>query len=164
MNRRELLKTGFVGSAFLAAAYFFYFPSKQREVEGYTSIKEGDLSILKVLIPAVLAGTSGKDQVESSLKGIDFLLSSGPDSLKRDFRKAMDFLSYPPAKSLVGGIWEPWNSVSVEKASSLLLNWRHSRFQILRSSSQMLFLLIFSLWYSGPHSWSEIGYQGPPTL
>jgi hypothetical protein len=158
-TRREFLKTGLVGAALLNVA------ACSRPAEN-----GGRAMVLSAVIPVMLEGALPADGearhqlLAQTLAGVDRAIAGLSLATQKEIGELFDLLAFPPTRMLVAGIWSPWPQATPEAIGNFLENWRHSRFDLLKSGYAALHDLIFGAWYASPDTWAAIGYPGPPKV
>ncbi|MFL6649477.1 MAG: twin-arginine translocation pathway signal protein, partial [Sulfurifustaceae bacterium] len=131
---------------------------------------DADVVILGRIAPVVLAGALPRDaaQLNSAIAeiiaGIDMTIGYEPPAVRKEIRDLFNLLGSGVTRSLVAGMWQPWENASNESIQKFLTSWRNSRFDLLRSAYIGLTGLIIGSWYGNPRSWERIGYPGPPRI
>lgn len=167
-GRRRLLKTGLAGSALLFAGRWLAHETTAAAAGAY--LTPADVTALERIVPVVLAGALPSDaqQLKTALAeivaGIDMTIGYEPPAVRKEIRDLFDLLGNGVTRSLVAGIWQPWEKTSNADIQKFLTSWRNSRFDLLRSAYIGLTGLIIGSWYGNPRSWERIGYPGPPRI
>ncbi|MFL6624349.1 MAG: hypothetical protein ACJ8NR_17295 [Sulfurifustis sp.] len=171
-GRRRMLETGLAGSALLIAGRWLA-PAAVADTASaskHAYLTGADVVILARIAPVVLAGALPSDaaQLKSAvaeiIDGIDMTIGFEPPAVRKEIRDLFDLLGSGVTRSLVAGIWQPWEKASSEDIQKFLTSWRNSRFDLLRSAYIGLTGLIIGSWYGNPRSWERIGYPGPPRI
>ncbi len=158
-SRREFLKTGLAGGLLL-------------NVAGCTrpSADGGREVILKALIPVLLAGALASEgearqtQLALTISGVGKAIDGLSLATQKEVGELFDLLAFPPTRILAAGLWSSWPEASPVAIGEFLENWRHSRFNLLKSGYAALHDLVFGAWYARPDTWAAIGYPGPPKV
>lgn len=158
-TRREFLKTGLAGAALLNVA------ACSRPAEN-----GGRSMVLRAVIPVMLEGALPADdetrhqQLAQTLAGVDRAIAGLSLATQKEIGELFDLLAFPPTRMLAAGLWSPWAQATPEAIGNFLENWRHSRFDLLKSGYAALHDLIFGAWYARTDTWAAIGYPGPPEV
>lgn len=158
-TRREFLKTGLAGAVLLNVA------ACSRPAEN-----GGRSMVLRAVIPVMLEGALPADgetrlqQLAQTLTGVDRAIAGLSLATQKEIGELFDLLAFPPTRMLAAGIWSPWAQATPEAIGNFLENWRHSRFDLLKSGYAALHDLIFGAWYARSDTWAAIGYPGPPEV
>ncbi len=158
-TRREFLKTGLAGGLLLNVAACAR-PGKNG----------GRTQVLNALIPVMLAGAlsprpeDAVRQINRTLSGVETAINGLSLAAQKEIGELFDLLAFPPTRMLAAGLWSPWDDAAPASLNAFLDNWRHSRFDLLKSGYAALHDLILGTWYAQPESWAAIGYPGPPLL
>jgi len=73
-------------------------------------------------------------------------------------------LSLAPVRWSLARTAHTWPDATADEIDAFLGRLRDSRIGLLRAAYDALHQLVFAAWYGDPHSWTAIGYGGPPTL
>jgi hypothetical protein len=169
-ERRKFLKVGAAGSALLLAGRWLAPTAAAASGPSYRQLLALDAVILGRIARVILDGALPEDpaQRESAVAeivdGVDATIDAEPRSVRNEIRELLDLLGSSATRSLVAGVWKPWNEASDDSIRQFLAGWRDSRFDLLRSAYIGLNNLIGASWYGNPRSWPRIGYAGPPKL
>lgn len=169
LNRRQVLKIGLFGTAVLATAggiASLSGCSSDTSAQGFQQLREGDLPMLRRVIPVLLADalpqTQQADTLESMLHTLDNNLNHLSPSLNRQVLQLFDLLTLGVTRGLTTGIWGSWENASDEAIRAFLTRWDGSSVLLLRQGASVLTNLAQLSWYTTPASWSQCGYPGPP--
>jgi hypothetical protein len=171
LSRRNLLKVGLCAGAFLSTvglAASLSGCSASTPAQGFTTLRDSDLPILRALIPVMIAGslghTAANQATADTLRGIDFSLAAlSPDMLKLT-RQLFDVLALGVTRGPLTGVWGRWESASAEQVRDFLQRWQNSSLDLLRMGHGSLLQLVGMAWYASPNAWAHCGYPGPPTI
>ena len=166
-SRRRFLKAGVAGSLALAFAGALRADPGYRAAAADTPLEvlgAGDREVLAAIVPAMLAGTGGPQQVGAVVASVDRALAGLPPHLQREVGQLFALLGFAPARWLLAGIRRPWQEASVEEVAAFLERWRTSRFALQQQAYLALHDLVVASWYARPDAWPAIGYPGPPRL
>ncbi|MEE1865630.1 twin-arginine translocation pathway signal protein [Pseudomonas auratipiscis] len=167
LSRRGLLKFSLGATAFLATAGLgasLSGCSAQTPASGFITLRQGDLPILRSLIPVVLAGTSAAENVDAVLNRLDSKLASLSPAMLKLTQQLFDVLALPVTRGPLTGIWGGWESASTEQLQTFLQRWENSSLNLLRMGHASLLQLLQMAWYELPQSWARCGYPGPPKI
>lgn len=171
LTRRNLLKVGLMGSAFLATAGLtasLSGCSASTPKAGFAVIRESDLSFLHALIPVMLAGAVTAEKmpqaVEGTLASLDYSLNHVSPELLKLTVQLFDVLAMPITRGPLTGVWGSWENASPAEVQAFLERWQNSSIGLLKMGHASLLQLVMMSWYSRAESWAHCGYPGPPTV
>ena len=183
MSRRELIKTGFVGTGLLLLSN-----ACAKVGIGFDSIAEQhvEMKFLPVhaqkILFAVFNGlahpflpdtngesteqneinTSKRNEILSRmLQSIDVYLAAQPENIQSELKEAFDFLDLKPVRFFLAGIVSPWSDAGPSEINSFLDSWLTSNFMIFRSIATVLQSLSSMAYFDQPESWPQISYPDP---
>ncbi|MBT8767853.1 twin-arginine translocation pathway signal protein [Metapseudomonas boanensis] len=171
LSRRNLLKVGLFGSAFLATAgatASLTGCSASMPASGFAVLRDSDLPFLRALIPVMLEGAVTPAQMpqalEGSLQSLDYSLHRlSPEMLKLTVQ-LFDVLALPLTRGPLTGVWGNWEKASAKDVRQFLDRWQNSSIGLLQMGHASLLQLVMMAWYSRPESWAHCGYPGPPAV
>lgn len=171
LSRRNLLKVGLLGSAFLATASLtasLSGCSAGTPQTGFAVIREFDLPFLQALIPVMLEGAVAPQQMPHALAGtlesLDYSLNHlSPEMLKLTVQ-LLDVLAMPVTRGPLTGVWGSWENASAADVRAFLERWQNSSIGLLKMGHASLLQLVMMSWYGRAESWAHCGYPGPPTV
>ena len=171
LSRRNLLKVGLFGSAFLATAGVtasLTGCSASVPAGGLKVLRESDLPFLRALVPVMLEGAVPAEQmpqaVDGTLHGLDNALNHlSPEMLKLTLQ-LFDVLALPITRGPLTGIWGSWEKASAQDIREFLARWENSSIGLLKMGHASLLQLVMMAWYGRPESWAPCGYPGPPSV
>lgn len=171
LSRRNLLKVGLFGSAFLATAGVtatLSGCSASTPQAGMSVLRSSDLPFLHALIPVMLEGATPTKKmpqaVESTLASLDYSLAHlSPEMLKLTLQ-LFDVLAMPLTRGPLTGVWGSWENASPAAVRAFLDRWQNSAIGLLKMGHASLLQLVMMSWYSRAESWAHCGYPGPPTV
>lgn len=171
LTRRNLLKVGLMGSAFLATAGLtasLSGCSASMPKAGFAVIRESDLPFLQALIPVMLAGAVTPEKmpqaVEGTLASLDYSLNHVSPELLKLTVQLFDVLAMPITRGPLTGVWGSWDNASSADVQAFLERWQNSSIGLLKMGHASLLQLVMMSWYSRAESWAHCGYPGPPTV
>ncbi|WAC46495.1 twin-arginine translocation pathway signal protein [Pseudomonas sp. SL4(2022)] len=171
LTRRNLLKVGLMGSAFLATAGLtasLSGCSASTPKAGFAVIRESDLAFLHALIPVMLAGAVTPEKmpqaVEGTLTSLDYSLNHVSPELLKLTVQLFDVLAMPITRGPLTGVWGSWENASPADVQGFLDRWQNSSIGLLKMGHASLLQLVMMSWYSRAESWVHCGYPGPPTV
>lgn len=171
LTRRNLLKVGLMGSAFLATAGLtasLSGCSASTPKAGFAVIRESDLAFLHALIPVMLAGAVTAEKmpqaVEGTLASLDYSLNHVSPELLKLTVQLFDVLAMPITRGPLTGVWGSWENASPADVQAFLDRWQNSSIGLLKMGHASLLQLVMMSWYSRAESWAHCGYPGPPTV
>ena len=139
--------------------------AKSETAPGMRFLRPGDVEMLNVFVPSVLAGQIGPGETEKIavvVQSFDRLLG-GTSQLVVDLTmQAFDVLSFAPTRGLMTGQWSNWAGASVGDADKALGRLRDSNLNLLNAIYAALIRLIASSYYLIPSNQLATGYPGPP--
>lgn len=166
-TRREFLRAGLAGSLALAVVGVVKADVPYRPATGDTPLAvldAGDREVLAAIVPAMLAGTQGTQQVDAVVASIDRALAGLPPHLQREVRQLFALLGLAPVRRFLCGVRDPWPRARQEEVAGFLQRWRTSRFALQQQAYQALHELVLASWYARPDAWPAIRYPGPPRI
>jgi hypothetical protein len=171
LSRRNLLKVGLFGSAFLATAGVtasLTGCSASVPAGGFAVLRDSDMPFLRALVPVMLEGAvpAGKmaAAVDGTLQSLDYALHRlSPEMLKLTLQ-LFDVLALPITRGPLTGIWGSWDKASTQDIHEFLERWQNSSIGLLKMGHASLLQLVMMAWYGRPESWAHCGYPGPPTV
>jgi hypothetical protein len=167
LTRREFLRVGAAGAIALAFAGAVKADVPYRPASGDSPLAvldAGDREVLGAIVPAMLAGTGGPQQVDAVVASVDRALAGLPPHLQREVRQLFALLGLAPVRRFLCGVRAPWPQADVTEVAAFLERWRHSRFALQQQAYLALHELVLASWYARPDAWPAIGYGGPPRL
>ncbi|BAU71920.1 hypothetical protein [Metapseudomonas furukawaii] len=171
LSRRNLLKVGLFGSAFLATAGLtasLTGCSASVPASGYAALRDADLPFLRALVPVMLDGAvpAGRmaDAVTGTLESLDHALHRLSPEMLRLTRQLFDVLALPVTRGPLTGVWGRWENASAEDIRQFLGRWENSSIGLLKMGHASLLQLVMMAWYGRPESWAHCGYPGPPQV
>ena len=171
LSRRNLLKVGLFGSAFLATAGVtasLTGCSASVPASGFAVLRDSDLPFLRALVPVMLEGAVAPAQmpqaVDGTLQSLDYALHRvSPEMLKLTVQ-LFDVLALPLTRGPLTGVWGRWENASAEDIHQFLERWQNSSISLLQMGHASLLQLVMMAWYGRPESWAHCGYPGPPAV
>ncbi|MHA6492011.1 twin-arginine translocation pathway signal protein [Pseudomonas borbori] len=171
LSRRNLLKIGVMGTAFLATAGLtatLSGCSASTPQAGFAVLRESDLPLLNALIPVMLEGAvtpqAMPKAVAGTIQSLDYSLNHlSPEMLKLTVQ-LFDVLAMPVTRGPLTGVWGSWEKASSEDVRAFLSRWQNSSIALLNMGHASLLQLVMMSWYSRSESWAHCGYPGPPTV
>lgn len=169
-TRRQFLKVGIGAGVVLAGAGWFALRGERSPAVGFGWLDERSASIVKVLVPAVLAGMLPADEpargaaVREVVAAFDRAIAGLTPAVQEEISQLFSLLGLAAGRFIVAGVRSSWAEATGEEVSAFLARWRTSRFALPRAGYQALTQLIIAAWYGNPASWARIGYSGPPLL
>ncbi|BAN45991.1 hypothetical protein [Metapseudomonas resinovorans] len=171
LSRRNLLKVGIAGTAFLATAGVaasLSGCSASTPGTGFAVLRDSDLPFLRALLPVMLEGAvpTGKmaGAVDGTLQSIDYAVHRlSPEMLKLT-QQLFDVLALPVTRGPLTGIWGSWDKASAQDVRDFLDRWENSSIGLLKMGHASLLQLVMMAWYGRPESWAHCGYPGPPLI
>ncbi len=171
-SRRQLLKTGLLGTLSLAAAGWSarWLSGTALAATERAFIRSQDEALARAVIQAFVGWampqepTARRAAVDQALLSADAYFASFSPAVQEEAQQAFDLLNLTLVRWLVAGVWSPWESASAAEVNAFLEGFRTSRFAMLRQIFQLLEGVATVGWFSQPASWAAIGYPGPPQL
>lgn len=171
LSRRNLLKVGLFGSAFLATAGVtatLTGCSASTPAQGLAALRASDLPFLRALVPVILEGAVPAERmaaaVEKTIAGIDYSLARFSPEMAKLTIQLFDVLALGLTRGPLTGVWGGWESASAEDVRQFLDRWQNSSLGLLKMGHASLLQLVMLAWYGSPDSWAHCGYPGPPTV
>jgi len=175
LNRRQFLKTGFLGGVLLSTVHLgacssqtLKSPLNRNPQSPYAFLSKQDAIMLSAMFPAMIADNwpataAEQRQAEAdTLQSIDaFLVRLGAFN-QTEIRKLFDLLQMRVARGLTTGIWRDWDKTGTEQIEQFLQGWKHSSISLFNSGYNGLSDIICFAWYSRPEHTRDFGYAGPP--
>ncbi|WP_434515990.1 hypothetical protein AB6Q56_04845 [Dechloromonas sp. ARDL1] len=156
-TRRQFLQTGLAGGLLL-------------NIAGCTrpSANGRRGTVIAAIAPVMLAGALGQEEREAAIArtvaGVETAIAGLALPVQEEIGELFDLLAFTPTRALAAGLWTDWAQATPGEIRAFLENWRHSRFDLLKSGYAALHDLIFGAWYAIPENWPGIGYPGPPEV
>ncbi|MDH4566007.1 twin-arginine translocation pathway signal protein [Pseudomonas sp. BN414] len=171
LSRRNLLKVGLFGSAFLATAGVtasLTGCSASVPASGFAVLRDSDLPFLRALVPVMVDGAVSIEQlpaaVTGTLQSLDYALHRlSPEMLKLTLQ-LFDVLALPVTRGPLTGVWGSWEKASAQDVRDFLTRWENSSIGLLKMGHASLLQLVMMAWYGRPESWAHCGYPGPPSV
>ncbi|MGF6693616.1 hypothetical protein M2318_003699 [Metapseudomonas resinovorans] len=171
LSRRNLLKVGLFGSAFLATVGVtasLTGCSASVPAGGFAVLRDSDLPFLRALVPVMLEGAVPGEKmaqaVDSTLQSLDYALHRlSPEMLKLT-QQLFDVLALPVTRGPLTGVWGSWEKASAQDIRDFLTRWENSSIGLLKMGHASLLQLVLMAWYGRPESWVHCGYPGPPAI
>ncbi len=171
ISRRGFLKTGLIGTAFLATAGLtatLSGCSASTPADGFRVIRASDIALLSAIIPVIIEGAVPPAQMQQAVTGTIQSLDNNLGHLSPELLKLtvqlFDVLALPVTRGPLTGIWGSWENASAEDIRHFLERWQNSSLSLLKMGYDSLIKLVLMSWYSRPESWAHCGYPGPPTV
>jgi hypothetical protein len=171
LSRRNLLKVGLMGSAFLATAGVtatLSGCSASVPASGLSILRSTDLPFLRALVPVVIEGSVSAEKmaaaVEQCIIGIDYSLARFSPAMQNLTVQLFDVLALGLTRGPLTGVWGGWENASAEDIRHFLDRWQNSSIGLLQMGYVSLLQLVMLAWYGQPQSWAHCGYPGPPTV
>nr|WP_298144176.1 twin-arginine translocation pathway signal protein [uncultured Pseudomonas sp.] len=171
LSRRNLLKVGLLGSAFLATAGLtasLSGCSASTPQAGFAVIRASDLAFLHAAIPVMLEGAvdpqAMPQAIAGTLQSLDYSLNHLSPELLKLTLQLFDVLAMPVTRGPLTGIWGSWENASTDELRSFLQRWQNSSLDLLKMGHASLLQLVMMSWYDRAESWAHCGYPGPPTV
>ena len=165
MQRRSLLKLGFLGAAVLAVAG-----------GGLALIRPGldggrlgavGRDVFGAIARAVLDGllpvdTAARDAtLVAHLQRLDATLSGLPAATRAELSQLLALLGSAAGRRAVAGLASDWPAAGVAELQSALQSMRTSRLELRQQAYHALRDLTNAAYFAGPRTWTSIGYPGP---
>ncbi|MGX5221290.1 twin-arginine translocation pathway signal protein [Pseudomonas segetis] len=171
ISRRGFLKTGLIGTAFLATAGLtatLSGCSASTPANGFKVIRTSDIALLTAIIPVIIEGAVPPAQMPQAVAGTLQSLDNSLDHLSPELLKLtiqlFDVLALPVTRGPLTGVWGSWENASAADVHHFLDRWQNSSIGLLKMGHESLVKLVQMSWYSRPESWASCGYPGPPTV
>lgn len=171
LSRRDVLKVGLLGGAFLGTASLAASLSgctPAGPASGYQVLRSGDLPFLLATVPVMLEGSVASGQlptaVNATIERLDAGLARVSPAMLELTQQLFDVLALPLTRGPLTGVWGSWEHASAADINAFLSRWEHSSLSLLRMGHSALLQLVMMAWYSGEESWGHCGYPGPPTV
>lgn len=168
-GRRDFLRTGLMGALALSTVSLTAMLTgcaSAPPAAGMRVLRDGDLVMLRALMPAVLDGALPTDAsrdkaLDESLSLLDGLLAASSRAGQQQVHQLFDLMTFAPTRRLVVGLENDWPSSSPADIDAFLVSWSQSRFGMLRAAYIALTQMITMNWYMQPRSWAAINYVPP---
>ncbi len=166
LGRREFLRLGVWGTMALgtvSTAALLTGCSSTTAATGYRLLREADITLMRALIPVVLAGAlptgpAAAQATTDTLHSLDQTLFYSSRAAHKQVRQLFDLLSFAPTRMAMAGVSEDWAKAKPAAVSTFLQEWRDSRIGMLRAGYIGLVQMIEMSWYLQPQSWPATGY------
>lgn len=156
-SRRQFLQTGLAGGLLLGVA-----GCTRPSADG----RRG--TVIAAIVPVMLAGALSQDDrlasIARTVAAVETAIAGLALPAQKEIGELFDLLAFAPTRALAAGLWTDWPQATPGEIGAFLDNWRHSRFDLLKSGYAALHDLIFGAWYAAPENWPAIGYPGPPKV
>jgi len=169
ISRRRFLQAGLVGVGALVVARVAYRSLNPAPVS-LPALGRPAQAIFASIVPVLLGSMLPTDHearrmaIEATIAGVEHAVAGLPPYAQSELGDLISLLAFAPTRSLVAGVWSPWDKASAETVGKFLSDWRTSRFALLQSAYQALHQLVYAAWYGNPQGWQAIGYPGAPEL
>ena len=178
LSRRTFLKTGIVGGAVLATGglltrgTFWGNGAQLGSFDGvpFRFLTRKDQQLMRAVVPVVLTGAIQGDpaqlraRAESVIAGVDRAIAGLQPAVQKELRQLFNLLNLAPFRMACAGVWSPWEDATPTAVDGFLNRWQNSSVSLFRSAYDAIQQLTCACWYGNPHSWTAIGYPGPPQL
>jgi hypothetical protein len=171
LSRRNLLKVGLLGSAFLATAGLtasLSGCSASTPQAGFAVIRASDLPFLNAAIPVMLEGAVSPQAMPQAVIGtletLDYSLNHVSPELLKLTQQLFDVLAMPVTRGPLTGVWGSWENASTADVRAFLERWQNSSIDLLKMGHASLLQLVLMSWYGRAESWAHCGYPGPPSV
>lgn len=172
LGRRDFLRMGVMGALALSTVSLTAMLTgcaSAPPASGMRILRDGDLVMLRSLMPVVLDGALPKDAsrekaIEDSLSLLDGLLAASSRAGQQQVHQLFDLMTFAPTRRLVVGLSDDWSKSTPADMNAFLVSWRDSRFDMLRAAYIALTQMITMNWYMQPRSWAAINYVPPRVL
>jgi hypothetical protein len=169
MDRRAFLRLGLwsgMGLATVSTTALLSGCSSPTTAQGFQFLRDGDVTLFRALIPAILKGALPEDAtqaqaVDDTLHSLDGVLYYSSLAGHKQLQQLFDLITFPPTRLLLGGLGHSWDKASTADANAFLERWRGSSVGLLRSAHKGLLQMTEMSWYLQPRSWAAIGYVPP---
>lgn len=172
-TRRHFIKTGIAGGLLLAAAAILQKPfdrmGKQALVAG-NPLDSSLRTVVRAIAPVMLKGSfpaSYPDRaaaLDSITRGVALAVGALGAAAQKEVAELFALLAFAPTRITVAGVSPGWEQASADDIEAFLRRWQSSPVDLLKTGYLALHDLVLGAWYADPHSWSAIGYAGPPSL
>src|SRR5690625_3937884 len=171
LTRRQLLKVGLAGSAFLATAGLLA-GLRRCAADGpardLAILRETDLPFLHATLPVLLAGSVAEAEmslaVTATIETMDAGVSRVSPEAQRQALLLFDVLTLPVVRGSLTGVWGRWEDADTIAIERFLQRWQNSSLRLLNMGYSALLQLVLLSWYGSPLSWTHCAYPGPPKL
>lgn len=166
LTRRQLIKTGLMGSVLLVGAGYLAAPAPDpvpvQSPQPLAFLTRHHAIVIAAIAPAMLA----VERLDLNLvtQGVDAAIRALPLALQAEVGQLLDLLANPWGRRWLAGLSTPWPRATRSDITAFLQRWQQSRFALLRTGYQALHALIMAAWYGNPHSWAALGYQRPAQI
>lgn len=172
VTRRTLLKAGLASPVILStlgatSGCASKPPSPMRKAR-LKVLREKDAVILTALFPVILAGNFPRQEPDKSARAelliqhMDGFLARSSHFNHAALHELFDLLSFAPTRIAAAGMWRDWSVASEDELNDFLINWRDSRFNLLRMGYCQITQLTATVYYTLPESWTNGVYPGSP--
>lgn len=171
LDRRGFLGLGIATSLILAAAGLSASLSgcsgKLQTAQGLRFLREADVSLLRALLPALLAGLLPADaaarklQLDATLQRFDSMCARLGIPNQKALRDLFDLLNGALTRRLAAGVAKSWAEVSPAEAEAFLERWRSSSVSLFNAGYRGLNKLASVSYLGLPQTWPLSGYAGP---
>lgn len=177
ISRRQLIKTGFLGSALLTVSSGMAVltgcssrpPRPLVDTSGeqvYRFLNKEDVALVVALLPVVVGDTwpsqtGARRQAElDTLPRVDLFVSRMGDFNRQEVRQLFDLLHIRLTRGLTTGLWSSWESQSEQDIEAFFSSWQHSSLDLFRSAHNALADILGFAWYSNPMVSKPLGFSG----
>lgn len=140
--------------------------SNPPSAKGYRLLREGDITLFRALIPAVLegalpTGAARAQALDDTLHSLDQLLFYSSRSAHKQLKQLFDMLTFAPTRLLMARVGSDWSELPEADVAAFLKRWKTSSLGMLRGAYAAICQMIEMSWYLQPQSWPAIGYAPP---
>lgn len=171
LSRRDFLKVGLLGAAFLATAGVtasLSSCSADGPASGFAVLRETDMPFLRAVLPVLLTGAVAGEHMPAAVAATIQALDDSLDRFSPESRQLtlqlFDVLAMPLTRGPLTGIWGRWEHADAAAIQSFLHRWQHSAIGMLKMGHAALLQLVMLAWYGNAQSWAHCAYPGPPRL
>lgn len=168
MQRRSLLKLGFISAAVLAVtggAIALLKPGLQNG-----KLSDASRDVFASVGRAVLAGTlpreSGASQIAVGrlLDRIDALTASLAPHAQQELSQLLGLLATALGRLAVAGLNTGWRDASVVDVQAALQSMRFSGLELRQQAYSALHDISSAAYFADPSTWTVLGYPGPISI
>ncbi|WP_111657712.1 Tat pathway signal protein [Isoalcanivorax indicus] len=168
VSRRDFIRFSMMGSAVVASGATLAGVSgcsrTSTPATGYRHLRDSDLTLLRPLVPVLLAGAfvATEERVEQALQQMDLLLDSAVAGARADLFQLLDALRIGPARWFFTGTWRAFHRQDLDTLTQTVAHWSQRDNGLARLALRAIHQPLAWAWYLTEEGARSTGYPGPP--
>lgn len=166
LSRRDFLRAGSAASLFLAGgamtASLAGCSSPKTPANGFQALRDGDLQLLRPLVPVIVPHAKSDAEVDTALHLLDDLMALSSETTRGQFFQLYDLLQLGAARWWLTGFWSAPEQLSADERQQALAHWASKDSSFARIAFFGLTKPFHMTWYAHGDHGLAVGYPGPP--